>query len=280
VNTVTKKCCGLFAILILSSVVKAEENVDWESWPLADHFTIGVDAFFPNLDTRVRVDASDGTTGTTIDFEQNLGMSETETLPGFRASWRFAKKHQLILNSFKLDRSGSAISSTDIRIGDEVFNVDLPISSYFDMSVTSLGYSYSIVFDERKELALSAGLSVQDIKFGLMGNSTIGIIEEEAGITAPVPSFGLNGGYAFTDKWIGTLGVGVFSFDLSVSDEDQLSGEVLNGFASIQHNTFEHVHFGLSYNYYRIQVDWAENSKVKTVGYEYHGPMITVTAAF
>ena len=279
-NTVTKSCCGLLAILILSSVVKAEENVDWESWPLADRFAIGVDAFFPNLDTRVRVDASDGTTGTTIDFEQNLGMSDTETLPGFQASWRFAKKHQLVLDIFELNRSGSAISATNIRIGDKVFDVDLPISSFFDMSVTSIGYSYSIVFDERKELAISAGLSRQDIKFGLMGNSNLGIIEAESGITAPVPSFGLNGGYAFTDKWIGTLGVGVFSFALSVSDEDELSGEVLNGFASIQHNTFEHVHFGLSYNYYRIQVDWAENSKVKSIGYEYHGPMITVTAAF
>ena len=279
-NTLTKNYCGLVAILVLSSVVEAEENIDWESWPLADHFTIGVDAFFPNLDTQVRVDASDSTTGTTIDFEQNLGMSDTETLPGFRASWRFAKKHQLVLDIFNLDRSGSAISATEIRIGDEVFDVDLPISSFFDMAVTSFGYSYSIVFDERKELAISAGLSIQDISFGLMGNNGLGIIEAESGITAPVPSFGLNGGYAFTDKWIGRAGVGIFSFDLSVSDEDQLSGEVLNGFASIQHNTFEHVHFGLSYNYYRVQVDWKESSKVKSVGYEYHGPMLTVTTAF
>lgn len=279
-NILVKMGCGLIAILMLASVAKAEENDAWQSWPLADRFTIAVDAYFPNLDTRVRVDASDGTTGTTIDFEQNLGMSDTETLPGVRASWRFAKKHRLVLDYFKLDRSGSAISATDIRIGDEVFNADLPISSYFDMAVTSLGYSYSIVFDERKEIAISAGLSIQDISFGLIGNGPLGIIEAESGITAPVPNFGLDGGYAFTEKWIGKLGVGVFSFDLSVSDEDELSGEVLKVLASIQHNTFEHVHFGLSYNYYRIQVDWKESSLIKSVGYEYHGPMITVTAAF
>jgi hypothetical protein len=93
-------------------------------WPLADRFTIAVDAFFANLDTRVRIGSSVDSPGTTIDFEQNLGMSDTETLPAFGASWRFAKKHELILDVFNLDRSGSAIAATDIRIGDETFSAN------------------------------------------------------------------------------------------------------------------------------------------------------------
>ena len=258
----------------------AQDSNDWQSWPLADRFSVAVGAFFPNLDTKVHVDASDGTPGTTVDFEQNLGMPDTETLPGLSASWRFARKHELVLDLFNLDRSGSAITTTDISIGDEVFTVNLPISSFFDMKVTSLGYSYSLIFDEKKELAISAGLSVQDIKFGFIGDAGAGIIAADSGLTAPVPSFGINGGYAFTDKWIGRAGFGIFSFELSLSDEDQLSGEVLNGSASIQHNTFEHVHFGLSYNYFDVRVNWKESSLVKSVGYVYHGPMLTVTAAF
>ncbi len=100
------------AILSLSAPAMAQDKNDWQSWPLADRFTIGVDASFPNLDTRVRIDASDSSPGTTIDFEQNLGMSDTETLPALSASWRFAKKHQLSLDIFNLDRSGSAITAT------------------------------------------------------------------------------------------------------------------------------------------------------------------------
>jgi hypothetical protein len=270
----------LVLLMSFSTIAVAQDKDDWQSWPLADRFTIAVDAFFPNLDTKVRIDASDTSPGTTIDFEQDLGMSDTETLPGFSASWRFAKKHELILDVFNLDRSGSAITVTDIQIGDETFTANLPISSFLDMQITSLGYSYSLIFDERKELAISAGLSVQDIEFGFMGNGALGIIEAESGITAPVPSFGLNGGYAFTDKWIGKAGFGVFSFDLSVSDEDELSGEVLNGFASIEHNTFEHVHFGLSYNYFDMRVDWSEGGLITSLGYVYQGPMITVRAVF
>ena len=267
-------------ILSLSAPAIAQNEEDWQSWPLADRFTITLNAFFPNLDTRVRLDASDGSPGTTIDFEQNLGMSDTETLPGISLDWRFAKKHQLTLDTFKLDRSGSAIAATDIRFGDETFTVNLPISSFFDMDVTSFKYSYSLIFDEKKELAVGFGLSVQDITFGLVGNGNLGLIEVNSGLTAPLPTFDLRGAYAFTDKWIGNIGFGVFSFDLSFSNDDELSGELLFGQATIQHNTFEHVHFGLSYNYFDVRIDWKGSGLVNSAGYIYQGPMLTVTAAF
>ncbi len=270
----------LVLLLSLSATAVAQDNDDWKSWPLADRFTISLEAFFANLDTRVRIDASDGAIGTTIDFEQNLGLADTETLLGFGASWRFAKKHKLILDVFELDRSGSAITVTDIRIGDQTFSPNLPISTFLDMQVTSIAYSYSLVFDEKKELAISAGLSVQDIQLGFLGNGPLGIIDIESGVTAPVPSFGLSGGYAFTDKWVGRAGFGLFSFDLELSDEDELSGEVLQYFASIEHHTFEHVHFGLSYNYFDVNVDWKESQLDTKMGYVYHGPMIMVRAVF
>ena len=267
-------------LLSLSAPVIAQDKDDWQSWPLADRFTIALDAMFPTLDTRVRLDASDESPGTTIIFEQNLGMSDTETLPAVGLSWRFAKKHQLVFKAMSLNRSGSAITTSEIRFGDQVFTVDLPISSFFDMDTTSFNYSYSLVFDERKEIALGVGLSIQDISFGLIGNAGLGLVEIDSGITAPLPTFGLNGGYAFTDKWVGNIGFGFLSFDLALTDEQQLSGEVLNGYATIQHNTFEHVYFGLSYTYFDVKVDWNENGLHTSVGYQYQGPMLTVTAAF
>jgi hypothetical protein len=273
-------CITTIALLALSASATAQNQDDWRSWPLADRFTVSVDAFFQSLNTEIRLDASDGSPGTTIDFEQNLGMSDTETLPGLGLGWRFAKKHQLQLETFDLNRSGSAVSATDIRFGDEVFTVNLPISSFFDINVVALNYSYSMIFDEKKELAIGVGLSVQDIKFGLVGNAGAGIIESDSGLTAPLPTFGLRGGYAFTDKWIGRAGIGVFSLDLAISDEEQLNGEVVTAYASIQHKTFERIFFGLSYAYFDVGVDFSENGLVNSINYKYQGPVLTVTAAF
>lgn len=279
-NFMISKITFIAVVLSLSASALAQDENDWQSWPLVDHFTVELNAMFPTLDTRVRVDASDQSPGTTIIFEQNLGMSDTETLPAFGLNWRFAKKHQLSLNFLRLDRSGSAITTSEIRIGDEIFSVDLPISSFFDMQITSLRYNYSLILDERKELSLGLGLSIQDLSFGIVGNGNLGVIEADSGITAPIPTFGLNGGYAFTDKWIGKIGFGYLSFDLALESERQLSGDVLSGYASLQHNTFERVHFGLSYQYYDVRVNWSENGLYTSVGYEYQGPVLTVTAAF
>ena len=181
----------------------AQDADDWTKWPLGHRFTITLGAYFPYLDTKVRVDSTSGLIGTTIDFEQNLGMSDTDSLPTVSFAWRFARKHHLGVAYFELNRSGSEVTQTEIRIGDKVFNVNLPVSSFFDAEVLAVAYGYSVIFDAKKELALSFGLSIQDLTFGLQGNpSGAQIVQERSDLTAPLPTFGLLGGYAFTDKWI------------------------------------------------------------------------------
>jgi hypothetical protein len=267
-------------ILLLSATSLAQSGDEWKDWPLGDPFAISLEAFFPKIDTNVRLDASDGSLGTIIDFEQNLGMSDTETLPAMGFTWRFAKKHRLVFDYFDLSRSGSAISTSEIRFGDKVFQIDLPISSYFDSQVFSVAYSYSLIFDEKKELALTAGLSIQDIQFGLMGTGNLGIIEEVSGLTAPIPAFGLSGGYAFTEKWVGRAALGLFAFDLAVSDEKDVSGEILSAMIAIYHNTFEHVNIGMKYSFFDVRVDFENTRLINSIKYEYHGPMLSFEYVF
>ena len=275
-----KRLFASSTILLLSAAALAQSGDEWRDWPLGDPFTISLEAFFPNIDTTVRLDASDGTVGTTIDFEQNLNMSDTETLPALGFTWRFAKKHRLVFDYFDLSRSGSAISTSEIRFGDQVFQADLPISSYFDSRVTNVGYSYSLIFDEKKELALTAGLSIQDIQFGLTGTGNVGIVEEVSGLTAPLPAFGISGGYAFTEKWIGRAALGLFSFDLAVSDETDISGEIVNAMIAIHHKTFENVQFGLQYSFFDVSVKFEDSRRINSINYEYHGPILSFNFVF
>ena len=168
---------AMLATPLCTGSVTAQD--EWKSWPLGDPFTIYLAAMFPRIDTKVRVDSPIGEQGTTVDFEQNLGRSDSETLPALGFQWRFAKKHSLRFDIFDLDRSGSAITTTEIRFGDKVFQANLPVASYFDTRVTSIAYSYSLILDEKKELALRAGLSVQDIQLGIIGEGSPGVIEAD-----------------------------------------------------------------------------------------------------
>jgi hypothetical protein len=267
-------------VCTITPAVAVEQDDEWEDWPLGSELVFSANAFVPNLATTVRVDASDGTPGTVISFEQALGLSDTETLPSFSFSWRFAKKHRLGLGYFSLNRSGSAVAETEIRFGDEVFEVDLPISTFFDTNVMSLGYSYSFIFDEKKQIALSVGVSVQDITFGLRGDAGANLIEAESGVTAPLPAFGISGGYAFTEKWTLRGSAGLFSFKLAVDDEDDLQGQIVDASLGLYHHTFEHVHFGASYSYFDVAADFGNKDNFNSLDYRYHGPMLTVSAVF
>ena len=260
--------------------VSAAQEDDWSSWPLGEKFSIGVNAFFPTLDTTVRLDSTNGDIGTSISFEQNLGMADTESLPSYVADWRFAKKHNITLGHYNLDRSGSAVTSSEIRFGDNVYEVDLPISSFFDTNVFSLAYSYSFLFDEKKRFAVSLGLSVQDVSMGLQGQTGAGVIAETSGITAPLPTIGISGGYAFSDKLTFRGGAGIFAFKLSLDNDEELDGQTSVLVAGLFHRTFEHVQFGIAYNYFDVDVDFTDAGRLSELDYTYHGPMINVSAIF
>ena len=62
---------------------------------MGERFAINVEAFFPKIDTVVRLDAADGSPGATIDFEQNLGMSDTEALPALGFAWQNSNARRL-----------------------------------------------------------------------------------------------------------------------------------------------------------------------------------------
>ena len=166
----------------------------------------------------------------------------------------------MALTYFELDRSGSEITETTIRIGDKVFNVDLPISSYFDIDTLSLAYQYSLVFDEKKELAIGIGIAKQDIVFGLAGNSGIGLIEERSDSTIPLPTFNITGGYALTDKWSIRAGIGILSLELELSGDDDFSGEIFQLGVMAYHQTFKNVRFGIGYSAFdhgcSVQLPW------------------------
>lgn len=270
----------LIAIFTFPSLACAQDQDDWRGWPFGERFRVYAQAFFPKLNTEVRLDSRNGQVGTTISFEQNLGLEDTKTIPAAGMSWRFAKKHRLRFDYFVLNRSAASITTSEIRFGDQVFQIALPISSFFDTSVYSLSYSYSVLFNEKAEIGLLAGLSVQDIGIGLKSNQELSIIEEETGVTAPLPSFGVTGAYAINDRWSLRGGVGYFALDLSLSDEENLGGQIVNLEASIEFAAFENLSFDLRYAYFDLSTSFEGLGRVSEINYRYHGPKLGIIGRF
>ncbi len=267
-----------FVMLLLAiGPAYAEEKPQWRSWPLGARGGVKVGSFFANLDTKVRLDGTGGALGTGIDFEQDLGLDDTKTRIMANGYWRFSERHRLDVSYFDLDRSGDGSSTIAIRFGDNVFQADLPLQAFLDIEVFNLGYSYSILFDEKKELALGLALSFQDIAVGLQGTQVLSGIEvsESESVLAPLPTFTGRFAYAITPKWIVATSIGYFTVEVD-SGGDELSGDVIAVNAGVKWQLSKHFNLGLLYQDFRVDVNSKNKTRQLTIDYKYKGPVLYV----
>lgn len=271
---------GLIVVLLTPTLAAAQSDESWKDWTLGAPWVIGLEAFHPKIDTKVRLDSITGVPGTPIDLEQNLGMDDTDWLPNLTVHWRFAKKHRFSMGYYELNRSSDSTNPFDIRIGDSVFEATLPMSSFFDVTVVHLLYSYSLVFSEKAEFSVSGGLSLADLHWGYSSNGSAGLIDERDELLAPVPTIAFSGGYAFTDKFFFRGSAGYLPVDFALDDEEDLKGDIATASLGIFHQTFENVRFGLSLQYYKLDIDWGNGAGFDEVSYEYYGPALTIATNF
>ena len=269
--------------LLLSGVGPAhtKDKPEWRSWPMGERFGVNVGSFFANLETTVRLDGTGGALGTEISFEQDLGLDDTKTRIMAIGYWRFFKKHRLDFSYFNLDRSGDSSSTVNIRFGDNIFQADLPLHVFLDIEVFNLGYSYSILFDEKKELAVGLALSFQDIATGLEGTGLLaGLnVSESSSVLAPLPTFTGRFAYAITPKWIVDTNIGYFTIEVD-SGGDELSGDVIAANAGVKWQLLKHFHLGLLYQWFRVDVNTKDEAKQLTIEYKYKGPVLYLGTSF
>jgi len=274
-----------FALLAASQPVAAQSSNDWENWPTGDRWRIGAGYFAPDLDTAIVVTDTGGNIGTGISFEQNLGLDDSEGTGLLNIDWRFFKRHAVSYRYFALDRSATTSGSTvTIAIGDEVFDIDLPIQSFFDITAHEVSYSYSLLFDQRKELFVGVGLSLQDLSLGIQGTESSPnpgeIINSTLDSTAPLPTLNVGFDYAFSDKWLFQSRLGWLAVELDLGADEDLSGQIINANAGILWKAFENVGFFAQYQLFDVDVDFVDRGVLFAIDYDYKGPVLGVSVSF
>ena len=201
-------------------------------------------------------------------------------MPAAGFAWRFADRHRLRFDYFRLERSSASVSTSEIRFGNSVFQADLPLSSFFDTDVYTLGYSYSILPNRHAEIGLIAGLSVQDIALGIKNSRGPAFVEEESAVTAPLPSFGVTAAYLLNDKWVLRAIASYFALELSLSDEEDIGGEIINLEAGIEYLVSRNVSIDLRFSYFNLSANFTNERRLTEIKYQYRGPKLGVIGRF
>ncbi len=281
----TVKLLSVIALaLFIAAPVNAQSADDWKSWPSVDNWSIGAGYFSPNLDTQIVVTDEDGNIGTGINFEQNLGLDDNKATGLLAVKWHFAKRHAVAYRFFQLNRSAQAESTVAIGIGDEIFDVTLPIQSFFDITAHEIAYSYSVLLDERKHLYLGLGISFQDLALGIQGTASSPNpgerINSQLASTAPLPTLNIGFDYAFTDKWVFVSRLGWLAVELDFAADDSLSGKIINANAGVEWRAFENAGFFLQYQLFDVDVDYLAEGVLFALDYDYRGPVLGVNIRF
>jgi len=176
--------------LIPISAIAQEKN---KEVAFSDKYMIRLSTYYVDRAATNITILSDAGIGTGINFKDNLGGEDTDSVPRIDAYYRFNDRHRIDFTSFSINRTGSKTLDIDLTIGDELFQSTDTINSRIKYTIYKVGYAYSFYHSPEVELSLLAGLNFTgyDVNYSLDS----GAKSSAQDVTAPLPMFGLSLGY-------------------------------------------------------------------------------------
>lgn len=245
-----------------------------------DTVSLRVEAYFAGINSSARVGNASGSAGTTIDFQDDLDLDDSKTLPAFELGWRINDDWVLQGQYYSLGRSTDAILDREIEIGDTVYPVNGSVGAGFSSDVYRFTIGNLLVQRERLEIGVGIGLHATDFSLFVEGEGAVSgqparFRREGRSIFAPLPTIGAFGQWEPADRV--TLSGRVDWLSLTIDD---YSGRLINAEAALAYRLFRNLDAGVSYRYvnYRLGVD--RDDWDGRVTYEFSGPAIFLRAGF
>lgn len=261
-------------LLAKSSAAPRREEVP-QSIPnhpaLSDRFYFGVGAGKYSTSTDARLDSPAGI-GTSVSFEELLGLDESAWCPQLLGRWRFSERWRLEAEFFELNRSSSTKISGDITWNGTVFPVDTHVDATFNTSVTRVSCGYSFFKTQDKELGVALGFHLTDWDVSLEGS---GGNAEGGAVLAPLPVLSGYGQFALTDRWALALRMDAFRIEY-----DDYAGHIYSMGLDVLYQPFRHLGFGLGYRGLDIELSMDSNDWTGEISTNYRGPVAFITTSF
>jgi hypothetical protein len=225
--------------------------------------------------TNIQLNSKDGEIGTEVDFENDLGYDSYTSSIFADFQWRSSSRSRFVLSYYNLRRDTSYTIDEEFDFGDNTYPIDAEINSYFNTSVFRFSYGYAILSKPKYEVGLSIGTHLIDMEFGigLVTDDIDAQVSDSADVTAPLPDFGIWGGYAFSDKFAVNG-----EFDFFAVEIENIDGEILNYNISATYKASTHFNITAGINslntYIDItgkradaEIDWGNNGISLRVAY-------------
>ena len=262
---------------------------------------IRVGGFYANTDSTI--DVNDPLLGNdfSLDFEQDLKLEDSQSLPFFEFIHRFNDRHNIYIDWKQLHRSAlvqSVEKPFQFTWDDTTYDVKAGISldTTLNIDIARIGYGYDILQGDHYEVGLSVGLHAMFIKTAFKGDIGICDVDVETRcpdtitipkvvdekLTAPLPDIGVYGSYELYPGFMFSGHAQYFYIKL-----DDLKGGLVDIRLGVQAAITENWHMTAAFNYYEVDVEYTTNLKDTDIKladynmyYSFTGPMLSVSYQF
>ena len=274
-NKLILRLCMLTIVLLVPVVASAQDG-DALHPLLESRWTVNVGAFFP--DQNFQLKANGALPGDEVDFDERVGVSNSETTPVLTARWRFGEKWSLWGQAWRTENSGKAELVEDVEWQDLVFAAGTNVAGGIDTSVVRIFAGRTMLSGPRHELGIGLGLHWFEIEAYLQGDvltseGDLSFARSSADAALPLPNIGGWYHFALTDRWLFEVQLDWLS--ASVGD---YSGSLLNGAIGVQWQLMKNVGVSLKYQGFQLNGDITKNSWRGGAELENRGALLSITA--
>jgi len=217
--------------------------------PLFDTFNFKFEASWVNTSTIIRLDSLEHGEGTTLSFEDDLGLPDNEMVPSVSFEWQTGRRHRLGVRWQDVNRDSSTQVLEEIEWGGEIIPVEADITLGFDIRTLAVDYTYYPWVKERWAGGFGLGFRVMSLTtvLSVEGNE----LEEQVDGTAPVPYVNFEYRRMLGERWRFKAGVGWL--EVRIGD---VKGAQYIGRLAGEYITGKRWGFGAAFNLSTVDVDW------------------------
>jgi hypothetical protein len=261
-------------LVLLPGIVAAEDDVH----PLMNSKYWGnIGVYFSARDFDASASGSiDGVTRA-IDFESRTGLDDRPDLFMAELGWQFASDWGLALQYFESKRSASKTLTETIEWQDLVFDVGVRVEAGTSMEITRLFFARGFRDQGPHSLRLGAGIHWLNVGASLAGEATLNDQSREfrrsvVKAELPMPNIGAWYRYSPSRRWMFNVRA-----DWLSASVDKYEGSIWNASAGANFSPWEHIGFGLSYQFFQLDGTIKEDSWRGDIQSKFTGPFLYVS---
>jgi uncharacterized protein involved in high-affinity Fe2+ transport len=252
---------------------KSKRDVPW----FVERFKIAAGYYFVVNNTNVSVGNNNGMIGTDIDFENDLGLQKNSSSFFGNIQWRSTSRSRFDLSYYGLNRKSTYTIKKTFDFGDNTYNINTTINAFFNTDIYRFSYGYAILSKPKYELGLLIGAHIVRTGVGIGVNSTnVNLVyKDDFGFTAPLPDFGLWGGYAISDRFAMNA-----EFDYLQIEVNGIKGRILGYNFSADYRVLKQFDLSLGYTGLNFSVDAIRDNSNGHLRWGNNGPSLKAVYSF